>query len=74
VLTDLWPVLFAGLVSAVLLQIATFFHALRVRRFNVVDITWGLSFVFIVAVGWLISHDGPGDPGRRGLIVVLTSV
>lgn len=70
-LADLWPVLLAGLASALVLQVGTFFYALRVRRFSVVDVTWGPSFGLIAAVGWLVSS---GDPVRRGLIVVLTLV
>lgn len=73
-LSEVWPVLLAGLAAAVLLQVATFFYALRVHRFSVVDVTWGPSFALIAVVGWLVSLDGSGDPGRRGLIVLLTSI
>jgi steroid 5-alpha reductase family enzyme len=74
VLSDLWPVLLAGLGAAVALQVACFFYALRVGRFSVVDVTWGLGFALIAVVGWLVSLGSAGDPWRRALMVVLTLV
>ncbi|GLY27754.1 DUF1295 domain-containing protein [Kineosporia sp. NBRC 101731] len=71
-LSDLWPVMVVSLVSAVLLQVGTFFYALRVGRFSVVDITWGPSFGLIAVVGWLVSVGETGDDWRRGLVLVLT--
>lgn len=74
VLSDLWPVLLSGLGAAIVLQVATFLYALRVGRFSVVDVTWGLGFALIAVVGWLVSLGSSGDDWRRALVVVLTLV
>lgn len=64
-------VLGCSLLGAVLLQVGTWAWALRVRRLNVVDVTWGLSFAVISLVAFAVSP-GSGDPVRRAFIVVLT--
>jgi steroid 5-alpha reductase family enzyme len=72
--SDLVPVLAASLVAVVALQLATFAVALRQRRLDVVDVTWGLSFALIVVVGVLIPVQSPADGLRRVLVVALTAV
>jgi steroid 5-alpha reductase family enzyme len=72
-LTDLWPVLSATLVAAVLAQLITFAVGMRLGRLSVVDITWGAGFALIAVVGFLVSI-GDGDPLRRRLLVLLTVV
>jgi steroid 5-alpha reductase family enzyme len=69
---QLWPVLLATGVAAVLLQLATFAVGLRIGRLSVVDVTWGAGFALIAVIGALASTSSDGDSLRRGLIVVLT--
>jgi steroid 5-alpha reductase family enzyme len=52
---------------------ATFLVALRVGRHAVVDIAWGLGFAAVAVTAYLLSA-GEGDPTRRLLVLVLTSV
>jgi steroid 5-alpha reductase family enzyme len=73
-ISELWPVLVATGLAAVLLQLATFVIGVRIGRLSVVDITWGASFALIAVVGWLTSSSSDGDPLRRGLIAVLTCI
>ena len=64
------------LVSAVSLAIlvlvygATFVIGRRIGRYNVVDVTWGASFVVVAAVAAVL---GDGDPFRRVLLLVLVA-
>lgn len=54
---------------------ATFFVARRVGRWNVVDVTWGLSFVVIAAVSFGWSQAVPHHNDLRRLLVLgLTAV
>ena len=52
---------------------ATFLVALRLGRHSVVDVAWGLGFVAVAATSYALSA-GDGDPLRRLLVLVLTSV
>jgi steroid 5-alpha reductase family enzyme len=60
----------AGL--AVLLA-GTFAVAVRQNRHSVIDTVWGLGFVVVAAISWLLSA-GQGDDGRRLLLLVLVAV
>jgi steroid 5-alpha reductase family enzyme len=74
-LGDLGPVLLAGFLAAVLLQLITWAVGLRLGRLAVVDVTWGLGFALIAVVGWVVSAapvTEAGDGLRRALIVILT--
>lgn len=64
-------VLGGTLAAAVLLQTGTWVVAMRRRRLNVVDVTWGVSFALIAVVGFIIS---PAAALRPVLVVVLTAV
>jgi steroid 5-alpha reductase family enzyme len=68
---DLWPVLVATGVAALLAQLLTFAIGMRLGRLSVVDITWGAGFALIAVVGFVASIEA-GDPLRRRLLVVLT--
>jgi steroid 5-alpha reductase family enzyme len=57
---------------AVLLAL-TFAAAVRHGRHSVMDTVWGLSFVLVAAVSWLLSA-GHGDGGRRLLLLALVAV
>lgn len=48
--------------------------ALRLGRFNVVDTTWGASFVAVAVTGYLWSAGTGADTLRRSLALALTSV
>lgn len=63
----------AGASAAVIIiaQAATFLVGIRVRRFAVADVTWGLGFVLVAAVCAVL---GGGDLPRRILLAVLTAV
>jgi steroid 5-alpha reductase family enzyme len=60
----------AGL--AVLLA-GTFAVGVRQDRHSVMDTVWGLGFVVVAAISWLLSA-GHGDGGRRLLLLVLVAV
>jgi steroid 5-alpha reductase family enzyme len=60
----------AGL--AVLLA-GTFAVAVRQNRHSVIDTVWGLGFVVVAGISWLLS-EGHGDGGRRLLLLVLVAV
>lgn len=64
--------LFTALAAAVVLGV-TFLVALRVGRHAVVDVAWGLGFVAIAFTSYLLSA-GAGDPARRVLVLVMTTV
>jgi steroid 5-alpha reductase family enzyme len=55
----------------VLVYGATFLIGRRIGRYNVVDVTWGASFVAVAAVAAMF---GTGDPFRRLLLLVLVAV
>jgi steroid 5-alpha reductase family enzyme len=59
--------------AALAVMLITFAVALRVGMHRVVDVAWGLAFV-AVAVQTYAASAGAGDPGRRLLVTVLTTV
>ena len=61
------------LAVAVVLVLATFVIAARVRRFDLIDSVWGLGFAVAVAVTFGLSA-GQGDPVVRGVTTLLTVV
>ena len=61
----------ASLASLVLVYGATFLVGRRIGRYNVVDVTWGASFVVVAAVAAAV---GPGDLFRRLLLLALVAV
>ena len=68
---DLLQVSLTALAATVLLFGATFLIGRRIGRYNVVDVTWGLSFVVTAAIAAVL---GNGDPTRRVLLLVLVAV
>ncbi|MBJ7338727.1 DUF1295 domain-containing protein [Mycolicibacterium sp.] len=61
----------ASLAILVLVYGATFVIGRRIGRYNVVDVTWGASFVAVAAVAALV---GSGDLFRRLLLLALVAV
>jgi steroid 5-alpha reductase family enzyme len=61
----------ASLAVLVLVYGATFLIGRRIGRYNVVDVTWGASFVAVATVAAMF---GTGDPFRRLLLLVLVAV
>lgn len=61
----------ASLAILVLVYGATFVIGRRIGRYNVVDVTWGASFVAVAAVAALL---GTGDLFRRLLLLALVAV
>jgi steroid 5-alpha reductase family enzyme len=57
----------------IVLLAGTFAVAARQRRHSVMDAAWGLGFVLVTAVSWLLSA-GEGDDGRRLLLLLLVAV
>jgi steroid 5-alpha reductase family enzyme len=59
--------------AVLVLVFATWLLALKIGRFNLIDITWGLGFVVValVALAW---SAGDGDTTRRVLVAVLVSI
>ncbi len=51
----------------------TFAVAVRKKHHSVMDTVWGLGFVVVGAVSWLLSA-GHGDDGRRLLLLALVAV
>ena len=53
--------------AVLVLVFATWLIALRIGRFNIIDVTWGLGFVTValVALAWSAGH---GDTTRRVLV------
>ena len=67
-----WNLAAAALtVGAVML--VTFTVATRIGVHSIVDVVWGLGFVAIAALGFALSRPY-GDPGRRGLVLLLTAL
>jgi steroid 5-alpha reductase family enzyme len=61
----------AALVILILTYGISFLVGRRIGRYNVVDVTWGLSFVVVAALAAVI---GDGDPFRRWLLLGLVGV
>lgn len=61
----------ASLAILALVYGATFLIGRRIGRYNVVDVTWGASFVVVAAVAAVV---GNGDLFRRLLLLVLIAV
>jgi steroid 5-alpha reductase family enzyme len=59
-------------VSAAFL-VVVFFIALRVGRFNVVDVVWGPGFALLAVVALALSG-GHGDPWRKALLTAATVI
>ncbi len=51
----------------------TFAVAVRQSRHSVIDTVWGLGFVVVAGISWLLSA-GHGDGGRRLLLLALVAV
>jgi len=64
------PWVIAGIAALLAL---TFAVAVRQHRHSVIDTVWGLGFVVVAAVSWVLSA-GYGDAGRRLLLLVLVAV
>jgi steroid 5-alpha reductase family enzyme len=64
------PWVIAGIVALLAL---TFAVAVRQRRQSVIDTVWGLGFVVVAVVSWVLSA-GYGDAARRLLLLVLVAV
>jgi steroid 5-alpha reductase family enzyme len=60
----------AAVATVVLVYGITFLIGRRIGRYNVVDVTWGVSFVAVAAVAALV---GTGDLFRRLLLLVLVT-
>ncbi|AOW94131.1 hypothetical protein BFN03_19510 [Rhodococcus sp. WMMA185] len=61
----------ASLLVLALLQAATYLIGRRIRRYNVVDVSWGLGFVLVALIAAVL---GEGDGLRRWLIFVLVAI
>jgi len=61
----------ASLAALVLSYGASFLVGRRIGRYNIVDVTWGLSFVVVAAVAAVV---GGGDLVRRLLLLALVAV
>ncbi|HTJ35703.1 MAG TPA: DUF1295 domain-containing protein [Dactylosporangium sp.] len=70
--TDLLLNLGATIVAVALTMAATMLYALRRGEQSIVDTVWGLGFVVVAAVSFLLST-GDGDPVRRWLTLALTA-
>jgi steroid 5-alpha reductase family enzyme len=56
------------------LFVMTWLLALRVGRFNIVDVVWGLAFVVVALTSYLWSVDHGTDTWRRALCLALVAV
>ena len=56
------------------LFVASWLLAVRIGRYNVVDVVWGLSFVAIAVTSFLWSAGHGADTWRRVLVLVLVSI
>ncbi|MBT1002612.1 DUF1295 domain-containing protein [Paenarthrobacter sp. DKR-5] len=59
--------------ALLVLLAATFALGVAQRRHSVIDTAWGLGFVVVAVVSWMLSS-GHGDAGRRTLMLVLTAL
>jgi len=53
------------------LMLVFWLASIRLRDVSIIDPFWGFGFV---VVAWISGLSAPGDPGRRALLVVLTSI
>jgi steroid 5-alpha reductase family enzyme len=53
------------------LMLVLWLASIRLRDVSIIDPFWGFGFV---VVAWIAGLSAPGDPGRRALLVVLTSI
>ena len=70
-LTNLLQVSGASVLALVVVHSVTFAIGKRIRRYNVVDVAWGLGFVAIAAVAAVVGH---GCLIRRTLLLALVSI
>jgi steroid 5-alpha reductase family enzyme len=63
----------ATVVAVALIMGLTMLYALRRNEQSIVDTVWGLGFVVVAAVSFLLSS-GDGDPVRRWLVLALTAI
>ena len=50
----------------------TWLLARRLGRYNIVDVTWGLSIAAITVAAFACSHDDGGDLARRTVVLAMT--
>ena len=72
-MADFWLTLAATAGAVVALLVAAFGIGVRIGRFNVVDVFWGLGFAVIAAVAFAVSA-GHGDPVRRAALLAATVI
>lgn len=60
----------AGVVAVLLL--ATFGYAMRTKVHAIMDTVWGLGFIVIAGVSWVLAA-GHGNDGRKALVFALTA-
>ena len=61
--------------TVAVLMLATFGYAMRTRVHAIMDTVWGLGFVVIALVSFLLSSGpGVGVAGRRALVLVLVTI
>jgi steroid 5-alpha reductase family enzyme len=63
----------ATLVVVLVLFVTTWVVGLKLGRFNVVDVTWGLGFAAIALTSYLCSAGEGADGDRRLLVLLLTA-
>lgn len=66
-----WLVVLVSALAVVAMMAGTALAARRTGRWAVVDVTWGLGFVVVAALGAVI---GGGDPLRRVLLAALVAL
>ena len=72
-MAEFWLTLAATAGAVVALLLAAFGIGVRIGRFNVVDVFWGLGFALIAAVAFAVSA-GHGDPLRRAALLAATVI
>jgi steroid 5-alpha reductase family enzyme len=61
--------------TVTVMMLATFAYAMRTRVHAIMDTVWGLGFVVIALVSFLLSSGpGVGAAGRRVLVLVLVTI
>jgi steroid 5-alpha reductase family enzyme len=71
IMTNFIVVSAASLAVVIVAYGLTFAIGRRIGRYNVVDVTWGVSFVAVAAIA---AATGTGDPFRRLLLLALVAV